>query len=330
MTVTLSSRTDSRCKLARLPGAALLCALSLLGCGATEPPLYQGYVEGEFVRVAVPYSGKLEKLQVRRGQIIAGGAPLFVLEQENEAAARREAEARLRAAEARLANLKSGKRPEELDVIKAQKAQAIAAAQLSASELKRDEKLLANGFIAPERLDTRVATKKGDRARVAELTHQLKTAELAGRDEEIRAAAAESDAARARLEQQSWRLAQKTAKAGKAALVFDTLYSEGEWVPAGSPVVSLLPPGNVKLRFFVPETIIGKLVLGQAVEARCDGCGAAIAARISYISPQPEFTPPVIYSNESRTKLVFLVEAEPSAQDAARLHPGQPLDVRLQ
>ncbi|MGH6784889.1 MAG: HlyD family secretion protein [Sphingomicrobium sp.] len=236
----------------------------------------------------------------------------------------------MRAAEARLANLKSGKRPEELDVIKAQKAQAIAAAQLSASELKRDEKLLANGFIAPERLDTRVATKEGDRARVAELAHQLKTAQLAGRDEEIRAAAAESDAARAQLEQQSWRLAQKTAKATEAALVFDTLYSEGEWVPAGSPVVSLLPPANVKLRFFVPETVVGKLSLGHAVEARCDGCAAPIAAKISYISPQPEFTPPVIYSNESRTKLVFLVEAEPGAQDAARLHPGQPLGVRLQ
>jgi len=80
----------------------------------------------------------------------------------------------------------------------------------------------------------------------------------------------------------------------------------------------------------VPETVAGKLSLGHAVDARCDGCAAAIAAKISYISPQPEFTPPVIYSNESRTKLVFLVEAEPSAQDAARLHPGQPLDVRLQ
>ena len=231
-------RPHAKTSIARLAGAALLCALSLLGCGATEPPLYQGYVEGEFVRVAVPFSGKLEKLQVRRGQIIAGGAPLFVLEQENEAAALHEAEARLRAAEARLANLKSGKRPEELDVIKAQMDQAVAAAQLSASELKRDEKLLANGFIAPDRLDTRVATKKGDRARVAELAHQLKTAQLAGRDEEIRAAAAESDAARAQLDQQSWRLAQKTARAGKAALMFDTLYSEGEWVPAGSPVVT--------------------------------------------------------------------------------------------
>ena len=101
-------------------------------------------------------------------------------------------------------------------------------------------------------------------------------------------------------------------------------------MPAGSPVVSLLPPGNVKLRFFVPETVVGKLSLGHAVEARCDGCAAAIAAKISYISPQPEFTPPVIYSNESRSKLVFLVEAEPRAQDAARLHPGQPLDIRLQ
>ncbi|ESJ10752.1 hypothetical protein B551_0215395 [Cupriavidus sp. HPC(L)] len=98
-------------------------------------------------------------------------------------------------------------------------------------------------------------------------------------------------------------------------------------MPAGSPVVRLLPPGNVKVRFFVPEAAIGTLRPGQAVRLTCDGCGAAIPATIRYVSSQAEYTPPVIYSNETRRKLVFLVEARPAPADAARLHPGQPVEV---
>jgi len=304
--------------------------LLFLGCADKQPAkTYQGYVEAEFVRIATPFSGRLEKLQVKRGQSISLGAPLFVLEQENETAARREAEDRLRAAEARLENLKSGKRPVELDVIRAQLAQATAAAQLSAAELKRDERLLADGFISREKLDTSITAARRDRAHVAELNNQLKSARLPSREDEIRAQTAEVAAARAQLAQQAWKLEQKTVNATKAGLVFDTLYAEGEWVPVGSPVVSLLPPGNVKLRFFVPESLVGNLSLGNPVEARCDGCRAPFQAKISYISPQPEFTPPVIYSNENRSKLVFLVEAFPDEKTASELHPGQPVDVRL-
>lgn len=309
--------------------ALLLCALAMNGCSHDEPPVYQGYAEGEFVRVAAPFAGNLEKLQVKRGDNITTGAPLFVLEQENEAAARHQAEERLHAAEAQLADLQKGKRPVELDVIKAQLAQAIAARQLSAAQLKRAQELVTQGFISKEALDTTRSTDNQNAARVAELTNQVKSAELAGRDDQIRAQAAEVDAARAALAQSDWQLKQKTVGASKTGLVFDTLYVEGEWVPAGSPVVSLLPPGNIKLRFFVPEAVVGSLMPGRAVEARCDGCGSAIPAKISYVSPQPEFTPPVIYSNDTRTKLVFLIEARPDTKDAMRLKPGQPVEVTL-
>jgi HlyD family secretion protein len=136
------------------------------------------------------------------------------------------------------------------------------------------------------------------------------------------------------LAQSDWRLAQRavsfTAATPAKALVHDTFYSEGEWVAAGNPVVSLLPPGNVKLRFFVPETAVGGLKIGQAVRAACDGCSAPVAAKISYISRQAEYTPPVLYSREQRAKLVFLVEARPDPADAVKLKPGQPLDVTVQ
>jgi HlyD family secretion protein len=114
-----------------------------------------------------------------------------------------------------------------------------------------------------------------------------------------------------------------------AGFVQDTFFVEGEWVPAGRPVAALLPPGNVKARFFVPETAIGSLSPGQGVEISCDGCGTPIAAKITFISAQAEFTPPIIYSRESRSKLVFLIEARPEPKDAPRLHPGQPVEVKV-
>ena len=107
------------------------------------------------------------------------------------------------------------------------------------------------------------------------------------------------------------------------------LYREGEFVPAGSPVITLLPPQNIKARFFVPETALAALRLGQRVTLRCDGCGADIGARISFIAAEAEYTTPLIYSKENRAHLVFMVEARPTPADALRLHPGQPLEIGL-
>ena len=107
----------------------------------------------------------------------------------------------------------------------------------------------------------------------------------------------------------------------------DTFFVEGEWVPAGRPVTSILPPGNVKARFYVPETVLGALKIGQAVQISCDGCGAPVRGKLSYVSTQAEYAPPLIYSRESRAKLVFLAEARTDA--ASSLRPGQPVDVKL-
>jgi HlyD family secretion protein len=314
--------------------AALLAVLALAACGERAPAGFQGYAEGEFVLVAAPAAGKLEKRWVNRGQEIGAGAPLFALEQENEKALRREAEERVRNAEARLANIAAGKRKPEIDAIQAQEAQAAAARELSRRQLKQQEELFAKNYISASSMDAARANYDRDIARVAETEAQIRLARMAiGRDKEIAAAQADVEAARAVLAQSDWRLAQRAisfdAAAPAKALVYDTFYSEGEWVAAGNPVVSLLPPGNLKLRFFVPETAVGGLKIGQAVRVSCDGCGAAIAAKITYISRQAEFTPPVIYSREQRAKLVFLVEAKPEPADAVRLKPGQPLDVSL-
>jgi HlyD family secretion protein len=303
-------------------------ALLLAACSAGEAPL-QGYAEGEYVRVAGPIAGTLVSLAVERGTQVQPGAPLFTLEAENEGAGRREAEERLQGAQARLDNLRKGRRPTELDTARAQLAQAEAAVRLSAAGLARAEDLVKRGFQSRQALDEARAANERDRARVAELKASLATAELPSRPDEVRAAEAEANAARQSLAQADWRLRQKTAVSSVTGTVTETLYAAGEWVNAGSPVVAILPPENVKARFFLPETRLGAVRIGQPVQLRCDGCAAPIAAKVTYIAPQAEFTPPVIFSKDSRAKLVFLVEARPSREDAAKLHPGQPLDVTL-
>jgi HlyD family secretion protein len=309
---------------------ALSAGLLVGACSDPSPPGYQGYVEGEFVNVASPIAGRLDQLSVRRGDEVALNARLYALEAVSEAAAQRQAQEQLRAAEAQLADLKQGKRPPEQDVTRAQLAQAQVDEQRSATQLARDEAQLRIGGIARAQLDDSRAAHAANVARVAQLRSELTVAQLPSRVEQVKAQAAQVAAARAALDQATWKLEQKSVLATGGGRVFDTLYREGEWVAAGSPVVRLLPPQNVKVRFFVPEAVVGHLGTGRAIAIRCDSCGADIPATITYVSNEAEFTPPVIYSNETRSKLVFMVEARPAVENAARLHPGQPVSVRLQ
>lgn len=308
--------------------AALACVVAIGGCAERTPAGYPGYVEGEYVRVAAPLSGTLLQLTVERGAEVARDAPLFTLESEQERAARAEAESRVRQAQATLANLEKGRRPPEIAAVRAQLAQAQASLRQSEADLVRTQKLVADKFLPPQKRDESIATRDRDRARVAELSQQVQIASLPARSDEIAAANAEVKAATDALAQAQWRVAQKSQVAPAAGLVIDTLYRVGEWVPAGASVVSLLPPANVKIRFYVPEPIVGTLRIGDTVDVRCDGCGAPINAKIRFIAPQAEFTPPVIYSKENRASLVFLVEARPDAFNAA-LHPGLPVDVAV-
>ena len=308
--------------------AALACVVAIGGCAERTPAGYPGYVEGEYVRVAAPLSGTLLQLTVERGAEVARDAPLFTLESEQERAARAEADSRVRQAQAALANLEKGRRPPEIAAVRAQLAQAQASLRQSEADLVRTQKLVADKFLPPQKRDESIATRDRDRARVAELSQQVQIANLPARSDEIAAANAEVKAATDALAQAQWRVAQKSQVAPAAGLVIDTLYRVGEWVPAGAPIVSLLPPANVKIRFYVPEPIVGTLRIGDAVDVRCDGCGAPINAKIRFIAPQAEFTPPVIYSKENRASLVFLVEARPDAFNAA-LHPGLPVDVAV-
>ncbi|NML17604.1 HlyD family secretion protein [Azohydromonas caseinilytica] len=307
--------------------AALLLAAALGGCERDREPVMSGYAEAELVYVSSAAAGTLRTVDVRRGQAVRQGAPLFTVEPEPDALGRDAAQARRERAQAQERNLRKGRRPEELRAIDAQLAQARAALSASASALQRQESLIAQGFVSPLQREALVAARDRDAARVRELEAQRRLATEAARSDEVAAAAAEARAAGADLALAQWREDQRTRAAPVDAQVFDVLYRPGEWVNAGLPVVALLPPRNLKVRFFVPEPLLARVAPGASVALACDGCPAGLRARVRWVSPQAEFTPPVIYSNASRSKLVFMAEADPAP--GSGLKPGQPLDVRL-
>ncbi len=310
-------------------GLTLIAACLLSSCesAADKPGQAQGYVEGEFVYVASPLPGKLVKLSVQRGGQVAAGAPLFALDDVAEKALRDQAQRRVEQARNLLADARKGKRPTEIQSLAAQLEQARTALIFSDREFTRFEELAKTKTATAEEVDQKRSARDQDRQHVLQLEADLRTSHLGSRDDVIAASEADVRALEAALAKSEWDLSQKQQQSDQAGLVFDTLYREGEWVAAGRPVVSLLPPANIKVRAFVPETWIGKVHPGDAVEVKVDGVGDTFAGKVSYISPKAEYTPPVIYSQETRSKLVFLVEVVFEPKIAAQLHPGQPVDV---
>jgi HlyD family secretion protein len=248
-----------------LSGAAFLLLAPFFISSCSSPPQdhFQGYVEGEFVYIASPLAGQLESLQVRRGDQVKVGDPLFALEATAEKAA--------------------------LD-------QARAALVLSEAEFARQEKLFRMGPAAAQDYDRARSTRDQDRQRVA---------------------------------QAEWNFNQKRQAAPQAGLVYDTLFPQGEWVAAGKPTVVLLPPQNIKVRAFVPETRVGSIHYDDTTRVTVDGVPDPFIGKVSYISTHAEYTPPVIYSRESRAKLVFMIESVFDPEISSNLHPGQPVDVEF-
>ena len=310
-------------------GAMVICLLAFAGCDRHASDRVQGYVEGEFVYVASPFAGQLETLSVQRGAWVKPAQPLFALECGLETAAREEAERKLGQGRANLEDAKKGKRPPELESAEAALKQARASLVLSEKEFKRQDDLHQRGVTSAQDFDRARSTRDQDQHRVAQLEADLQTAHLGSRDDQVAAAEANVRALEAALAQAEWNLSQKRQSANQDGLVFDTLYQQGEWVAAGRPVVALLPPENVKVRAFVPEEKVGAIRPGGTAHVFVDGLKEPFVGKVTFISPQAEYTPPVIYSQESRKKLVFMIELRFDAASAAKLHPGQPVDVEF-
>lgn len=305
----------------------LSLAVVVTACTPAEETSLNGYVETQPVRLVAPLAGRLLSVTAVEGQRIEAGQLAFTQEQDSEQHGVAEAAARLQQAESQRQDLLSGKRPEELGSFEAAVRAAEAALRASEADLKRQTELEGGGYVSRSVLDVMKARRDADAAQVAQAQSQLAAARLAARDDTINAARAGEKAAAELLAQKQWLLAQKQTTAQVSGRIEQVYYREGEWVAAGSPVVSIIDNGAVKVRFFIPEKRLAEFPQGKAINVHCDGCEADIPATITYVAKAAEFTPPVMYNNDNRARLVWMAEARPPAEYADKLRPGQPVDV---
>jgi len=319
--------------LLRRFGLGALAAVALLaGCTGNnghQDGVYQGYLDGRFLGVASPQEGQLTDLKVQRGDWVEAGAPLFALDPQPEQDQLREQEKRVDSAQAKLDDLSKGLRDTELAALNAQVQADQAQLAQAEAEWKRNEQLKEGNFVSQNDLDRLRYLTEQYTADMARDSNTLATGKLGAREDQILQAKADLLTAEATRDEIKWMLDQKTQTAPQAGWVQDTLYRVGERVSPTQPVVVLLPATELRARFYVPETEINRLKLGQEVTVKLDGKDP-LKAKVSFISTQVEFTPPVIYSDSQNYKYVFLVEADFDPAVARTLHTGQPAEVSLQ
>jgi HlyD family secretion protein len=268
--------------------AAFALLLMLAGCDQQKDQGWLGYAEGDNTFIAAPQAGWVSRMTVERGKEVKRGDLLFTLDDTREAASRAQAEATLAQSKAQLNEAEAG-----LDY--------------ATKELARQKRLFDAHAGAKAALD--LAQQNFDQANA--------------RISQSRAQEAQAEAA---LTNAAYQLSQRDVVSLTGGRVEDIYFRTGEYVPAGLPVISVLPPQNIYVRFFVPEGDFAKVKMGERVAIACDGCAPDLTARITFIAQQQEFTPPVIFSETNRGKLVFKLEAR--ADGGLKLHPGQPVEVR--
>jgi HlyD family secretion protein len=301
--------------------------VALLPFCPAPAPVAVGYVEGEYVQMAPIDVAQIREIKVKRGDAVKAGDTIALMEQSDARYALLDATGRKVQTEADLANLRRGRRPEEIAVIEATLASAVAQAGDAERSLKRRQDLFSKGVSSQAEFDQAVTANDVAQAHVGEVRANLAVARLPARDEEIRSAENRLKSAEANLAQAEWKLAQRVLIAPQTGHVTDVVRRVGELAGPNAPIVTLLPDGAVKLKVYVPEQVVSLAKVGQRLDVRCDKCRAGLFARVSYVSREPEFTPPVIYSLETRQKLVYLIEARPEDASAAALQPGQIVDV---
>ncbi len=306
----------------------ILLALLLAACGDGSSSSWQGYVEGDPLLVGPKAPGQLSKLAVDSGARVEQGTLLFMLDADTVLARRDQALARRQQAEAQLEDLTKGKRPEEIAVVDAQIHEAEARYAVTQREYERLERLVATKVASVKAFDA----AKGDRdvaaAELERLKRERRSQLLPGRADAVEAARRNVAAAEALLAEAETALRERSVYAPRAGAVQDVYFREGEVVAEGRPVMSILPPAGRKVMFYVPEADLARVRQGASVDIGCDNCPPGMTAKVTFVSGEAEFTPPVIFSVKTREKLVYKVEAVPNA-NAASLKPGQPVDVVL-
>jgi HlyD family secretion protein len=307
----------------------LAIVLLLTTLPVNEGPEVPGYMEADLVFVGSEQGGRIETLDVQEGDHVKTGDPIFALESSEQEAAVAAAKSRLEEAKAKLADAKAQmQRPREIEVLEAALDRARAMLQESKLNLERVQSLYDKGWVSKAQLDDAIAQHDSNHAAVAEAERRIEAAKLPNRSGIIEAAVAAVAQAQHALDEAEKNIGKRKVFAPTNGSIEEVYFRPGEVVNAGQGVVALLPPGNLKARFFVAEEERAKLHIGQTVKISCDGCPPDLTGKINFISRDAEFTPPVIFSQEQRKKLVYLVEARPDAA-AAKLAAGQPITVTL-
>lgn len=311
--------------------AALFAVGAVWWVLSRKPPkvAWQGYAEADYVKIGPVLEGLLTSVSVGRGDEVDAGALLFTQDEINDRAARDQAARQLNQAKEQLGNLLAAGKPTE--ILQAQGNLADAKATLVRAQLDYDrgQKLLASGFETEQNVDSLRAAFLSAEAKVNVSQAALQQMQNPmGREGEIKMQRAAVAAAQSAFAMAEWRLAQRKMFAPAHGRIVDVIAFPGETLAAGAPVVSLLPPGNVFVRFFVPEPQLSSIHYGERVAFSCDGCAQNLHGAISFISPTAEYTPPLIYSEDMNAKLVFQIEARPPPDQAVLLNPGQPVEVR--
>lgn len=303
-------------------------SLALVACSAAVDDKLIGYVEAETVYVAAPEGGWIIEQPLREGDAVSSGDILFRLDAERQEALVAAAEGRALEARSRAEDIEEGARAPEISVLEAQLEEARARLVQAKSERKRWMPLVETGDASRAKGDQVTADYRAALARVNAAADAIEVARLAGRKDARAAADAAALASQAALREARWSLEQRTVKSRVSGRIETIVSRRGEFVAAGAPVLSIMPDGATKVRFFAPQSVVAGLSPGDAVNVRADGREEVLAATVTFIASEAEFTPPVIFSTEAREKLVFLVEAR-FAPGRAPPPPGLPVDVYL-
>lgn len=318
----------SRYSWIRLP-FSLFLLISIVSCSRPHEKQYQGYAETQLIYIASPFSGTLHNLYVQRGQEVKAQDALFDLDQQPESTQLAQAKGNLAQAQANLVNLQQGERTTILAGLKAQIGQAQAKVKLTQLQLQRARILFSQKTIAKNDLDIEEANYKEAVQQLKQFQANLAEGQQGARVPLIKAQEDLIASIKATVQQAEWALQQKAQRAPSDAQVFDTYYNPGEFVAQGAPVLSLYTPQTLHAIFYVSEPILAQIKLGQMVTITYLTYPNSYQARIDFISPQAEYTPPVVYSRENDVKLIFMVRARLLGEATAVFHPGQPLEVVL-
>jgi HlyD family secretion protein len=303
--------------VAVLAAVALVLWLVLRSDDRSGAERFTGYVVADDIYMTSPVAGTLASVSVRRGQRIVAGAALFQVDPTERAAGAEQARAQIGAEQAQVNQQQSALARAREDLAAARADAAKQGAQLERMTAAQAEKpgSVAQVDIDQLRAGHDAALRRADAAR----------AQLGAASAAIDAARAQVGGAEAGLTSARRRLAELAPVAPAAGRIEDVMFKPGETVPPNVPVVSIVPDGQVKVRFYVPQAMVNAYKPGRKVAIACDGCASGMTASVDFVATEPEYTPPVIYSLDARQKLVFMVEAVPSSPRA--LVPGQPIDV---